>query len=106
MLPPCPNPRRPPIHGRVRVLFLVVRAAFDGYRIVQLSDLHCGPFVSGRRVARWVARANGLRPDLVAVTGDLIASGPAFVAIVARELGALAAPDGVFASMGNHDYFA
>jgi predicted MPP superfamily phosphohydrolase len=81
-------------------------AAFDGYRIVQLSDLHCGPFVSGRRVARWVARANGLRPDLVAVTGDLIASGPAFVATVARELGALAAPDGVFASMGNHDYFA
>jgi predicted MPP superfamily phosphohydrolase len=81
-------------------------AAFDGYRIVQLSDLHCGPFVSGRRVARWVARANGLAPDLVAVTGDLIASGPAFVATVARELGALVAPDGVFASMGNHDYFA
>lgn len=80
-------------------------AAFDGYRIVQLSDLHCGPFVSGRRVARWVARANGLGADLVAVTGDLIASGPAFVTTVARELGALAAPDGVFASMGNHDYF-
>jgi uncharacterized protein len=80
-------------------------AAFDGYRIVQLSDLHCGPFVSGRRVARWVARANGLGADLVAVTGDLIASGPACVATVARELGALAAPDGVFASMGNHDYF-
>ncbi|MDB4982032.1 MAG: putative phosphoesterase [Myxococcales bacterium] len=80
-------------------------AAFDGYRIVQLSDLHCGPFVSGRRVARWVARANALGADLVAVTGDLIASGPAFVPTVARELGALAAPDGVFASMGNHDYF-
>jgi predicted MPP superfamily phosphohydrolase len=79
--------------------------AFDGYRIVQLSDLHCGPFASGRRVARWVARANDLRGDLVAVTGDLIASGPEFVETVARELGALAARDGVFASMGNHDYF-
>ena len=49
--------------------------AFDGYRIVQISDLHCGPFASGRRVARWVAAANRLDPDLVAVTGDLIASG-------------------------------
>ena len=39
--------------------------SFDGYRIVQISDLHCGPFASGRRVARWVAAANRLDPDLV-----------------------------------------
>ena len=79
--------------------------AFDGYRIVQISDLHCGPFASGRRVARWVAAANRLEPDLIAVTGDLIASGNAFVDIVAGALGGLRAPDGAFASMGNHDYF-
>jgi uncharacterized protein len=80
-------------------------AAFDGYRIVQLSDLHCGPFASGRRVDRWVAAANRLEADLVAVTGDLIASGPTFVPVVARALGALRGRDGVFACMGNHDYF-
>ncbi|HXU06311.1 MAG TPA: metallophosphoesterase [Polyangia bacterium] len=79
--------------------------AFDGYRIVQISDLHCGPFASGRRVARWVAAANRLEPDLVAVTGDLIASGSAFIDVVARALGGLRARDGAFASMGNHDYF-
>jgi predicted MPP superfamily phosphohydrolase len=79
--------------------------AFDGYRIVQISDLHCGPFASGRRVAGWVAAANRLEPDLVAVTGDLIASGSAYVDVVARALGGLSARDGVFASMGNHDYF-
>ena len=79
--------------------------AFDGYRIVQISDLHCGPFASGRRVARWVAAANRLEPDLVAVTGDLIASGSAFISVVARELGGLRARDGAFAAMGNHDYF-
>jgi predicted MPP superfamily phosphohydrolase len=79
--------------------------AFDGYRIVQLSDLHCGPFASGQRVARWVAAANRLEADLVAVTGDLIASGATFVPIVARALGALRGRDGVFACMGNHDYF-
>jgi hypothetical protein len=79
--------------------------AFDGYRIVQISDLHCGPFASGRRVAGWVAAANRLEPDLVAVTGDLIASGSAYVDVVASALGELRARDGAFASMGNHDYF-
>jgi len=79
--------------------------AFDGYRIAQISDLHCGPFASGRRVARWVGATNHLEPDLVAVTGDLIASGSAFVDVVAGALGGLRARDGAFAAMGNHDYF-
>jgi len=81
-------------------------AAFDGFRIAQISDLHCGPFASGPRVAGWIAAVNQLRPDLVAVTGDLIASGDAFVPVVASALGQLRAPHGVFACMGNHDYFA
>jgi predicted MPP superfamily phosphohydrolase len=79
--------------------------AFDGYRIAQISDLHCGPFASGRRVARWVDATNRLEADLVAVTGDLIASGSAFVDVVASALGDLRARDGAFAAMGNHDYF-
>jgi predicted MPP superfamily phosphohydrolase len=79
--------------------------AFDGYRVAQISDLHCGPFASGARVQRWVDAVNRLEADLVAVTGDLIASGDAFVSIVAEALGKLRARDGVFACMGNHDYF-
>jgi predicted MPP superfamily phosphohydrolase len=39
------------------------------------------------------------------VTGDLIASGPAFVPVVAASLGKLRGRDGVYACMGNHDYF-
>jgi len=81
-------------------------AAFDGFRIAQISDLHCGPFASGPRVSGWMNAVNRLRPDLVAVTGDLIASGDAFVPVVASALGQLRAPHGVFACMGNHDYFA
>lgn len=80
-------------------------AEFEGYQVAQISDLHCGPFASGPRVAGWIAAVNRLDADLIAVTGDLIASGSAFVPVVAAALGALRARDGVFASMGNHDYF-
>ena len=80
-------------------------AAFDGYRVAQISDLHCGPFASGARVDRWVDEVNRLDADLVAVTGDLIANGATFVPVVATSLGRLRGRDGVFACMGNHDYF-
>ncbi len=80
-------------------------AAFAGYRIAQLSDVHCGPFTPPARVRRWVGAANELGADLITVTGDLITSGGDYVPPVAAELGALRAPDGVFGCMGNHDYF-
>jgi predicted MPP superfamily phosphohydrolase len=79
--------------------------ALDGYRIAHISDLHCGPMTQPRRVERWVAAVNELSADLIAVTGDLITSGDAYVAAIASALGRLRAPDGVFVSLGNHDYF-
>jgi uncharacterized protein len=79
--------------------------AFAGYRIAQLSDLHCGPFTPPARIRRWVEAVNELRADLIAVTGDLITSGSDYVEPVAAALGELEAPDGVFGCMGNHDYF-
>ena len=96
--------RRPRIY-RVQMPIAGLPAAFAGYRIAQLSDIHCGPFTPGRRVVRWVNRANRLGADVIAVTGDLITSGADYVETVCDALGHLRAPDGVFACMGNHDYF-
>lgn len=93
---------------RVRTVQLTVRglgAAFEGYRIVQLSDLHIGSHTPRARAERWVARANALDADLVALTGDYVTSGVAFHATIAGVLAGLRAKDGVFAVMGNHDYF-
>jgi predicted MPP superfamily phosphohydrolase len=96
--------QRPRVRA-VEVFVTDLPDAFDGYRIAQISDLHCGPFASARRIAGWVDEVNRLDADLVAVTGDLITSGPDYVDVVAEELGKLSGRDGVFAAMGNHDYF-
>jgi predicted MPP superfamily phosphohydrolase len=93
---------------RVRTIEISVPrlgAEFEGYRIAQLSDLHIGGLGPRRRTARWVSRANALDVDLVALTGDYVTSGTAFHHDIAAVLTELRARDGVFAVMGNHDYF-
>jgi predicted MPP superfamily phosphohydrolase len=80
-------------------------AAFDGYSILHLSDLHLDghPALAGRLLAA----IGGVAVDLVALTGDyLFANGGAHDAVVeplSRLVGAVAAPDGVVAVLGNHD---
>ena len=79
--------------------------SFDGFKIVQLTDIHCGPFTPAALVSKWVARANALKPDLIVVTGDLITTGSDYIEEMAAALGKLQAPSGVLACLGNHDYF-
>jgi len=93
---------------RVRTLDVPIAglgAAFDGYRIAQLSDLHIGSLCSRARADAWVDRANALDVDLCALTGDYVTSGVAFHEDIAAVLGRLRARDGAIAVMGNHDYF-
>src|SRR6185295_4206915 len=75
-------------------------ARFDGYRIVHLSDLHVGALTPPWWARRWIRRANGAKADAVVVT-----SGVAFHEAIADLVGGLEGKDGVFCSMGNHDYF-
>lgn len=96
---------------RLRVRRLVVRhpalpAALDGLRIVQLSDLHIGPHTSRRFLERVRRAVEEARPDLIAVTGDLIDDHAGDVAVYEETLGTLAAPLGVYAIAGNHDVYA
>jgi predicted MPP superfamily phosphohydrolase len=79
--------------------------SFDGYRIVQLSDMHIGAFTPRAWGMRWARAANALDPDLVVVTGDMVANGTTFHEDIADVVGALRGKDGVVVSMGNHDYF-
>ena len=82
-----------------------VPAAFDGYRIVQFSDVHIGTMMRPQRqIARLVEKLNAQGGDMVVNTGDLVnlthdELTPGVMEIFAR----LDAPDGVWSVWGNHD---
>jgi uncharacterized protein len=90
-------------HHQIRLRRLP--AAFDGFRIVQLSDIHHSPFTSRAQIERAVETANSLQPDIVALTGDYISKERQYAAPCAELLGKLRARHGVFAVLGNHDHW-
>jgi predicted MPP superfamily phosphohydrolase len=97
--------RRIFVTRRVDIAIEGLHEDFDGYRIVQLSDLHIGALTPKSWGMRWVRAANALGADLAVVTGDMVTSGTAFHEDIADIVASLKAPDGVVVSMGNHDYF-
>jgi predicted MPP superfamily phosphohydrolase len=78
----------------------------QGLRIVQLSDLHTGPFFDLRMVERAVDAANGLRSDLTVVTGDLISTDRDPLEACVDRLARLKATAGVWGCHGNHERFS
>lgn len=81
--------------------------ALDGFRIVQLSDLHVGSFVADYELRRGLELVKQARPDLIVLTGDLIDHDIRHAERLGRFVRALKAhaPHGVFSVMGNHDYY-
>ncbi|HYF63790.1 MAG TPA: metallophosphoesterase [Herpetosiphonaceae bacterium] len=82
--------------------------AFDGYRIVQITDLHAdGAWMTEARMEDLVRLVNAQKPDLIVVTGDFTSEYPEqFGEGVSRALGGLEAPDGVVGVLGNHDHWS
>lgn len=79
--------------------------AFEGYRIVQLSDVHVGPTIRGEHLRGIVERANGLDADLAVVTGDLIDGYVEDLRDEVAPLSDLRGRDGTFFVTGNHEYY-
>jgi uncharacterized protein len=80
--------------------------AFDGFRIVQISDLHVGPQTWRGHLARVVDTVQSLEPDIIAVTGDMVDDRHEDAGLYIAGLGHLSAPEGVFIVPGNHDVYA
>ncbi|MDX2007372.1 MAG: metallophosphoesterase [Meiothermus sp.] len=89
-------------------------------RVLQLSDLHFGPYIHADSVKVWVGAALEQHPDLILITGDILdtashqdsvrgrlkATLSTEVGLLLAEIKQLKAPLGVFAVWGNHDYAA
>jgi uncharacterized protein len=98
------EPRRVEVTHQQIVITKLPRT-FDGFRIVQLSDIHHSPFLGMEEIAEAVYRANELRPDLIALTGDYVSHSRDYIDGCAQALGMLRARHGVFAVLGNHDHW-
>ena len=75
----------------------------DGLTIVQLSDIHLGPYLQVNDVRRAVELANDLHPDLIVLTGDYVSVSAHYSASCAEALATLHARHGLYAVLGNHD---
>lgn len=97
--------RRKPSIVRVTVPIKQLPVAFEGFRVVQITDLHVGLTVKRDWVEVVAAEVNALEPDLVAVTGDLTDGSVAYLRDDVVPLAEVRAPFGKFFVTGNHDYF-
>lgn len=100
------NARRTAAVVSVDVPIADLPAALHGFTIAQISDIHVGPTIKRAYLHRIVEAVNQLRPDVVAITGDLVDGS-------VRELGAHVAPlahlnstHGTFFVTGNHEYYS
>lgn len=77
---------------------------FDGYKVVQISDIHSGSFDSIEAIERGVQMINDLKPDLIVFTGDLINDLAEEIDPYIDTFKSLKAKDGIYSITGNHDY--
>ena len=91
---------------RVTVYLDDLPKAFDGYRIVQFSDIHLGSFYGWRHdiPQRDIDSINAQHADLICFTGDLQNAQPTELYPYRKLLSSLKARDGVYSILGNHDY--
>ena len=100
--------------SRVELTLRNLPAAFDGLKVAFLADTHHGPYVPLRYLAEVVEMANALRPDVVILGGDYVQRRRGLKRFRRERneeiirgvgvLGALRAPEGRFAVLGNHDH--
>lgn len=80
--------------------------AFDGFRIVHLSDLHCSAAARREHMKGIVAQANTLNADIVCITGDFVDGSVEARREDLEPLKELKSRLGVFGCAGNHEYYS
>ncbi len=91
---------------RVEVSLAKLPPSLDGFRIVQLTDVHIGPTLDGRWLKEVVAKVNALAADVVVITGDLVDGSVSQLLSHVEPLRDLKAKHGVYFVTGNHEYYS
>ena len=82
-----------------------LHADLEGLTIAQISDIHIGATATAKETERIAQIVNSLKPDLIAVTGDLVDGLVPDLAPDLQPLFAMQAPLGVHFCTGNHEYY-
>jgi len=90
--------------SRVSLRLQGLPLAFDGFKIIQISDLHLGSWSSISQLEEAVELINAESPDLIVFTGDLVNYSTDEAFRFKETLSQLQAGKGVYAILGNHDY--
>ena len=91
---------------RVPVYFPHLPSSFENFKIVQLSDIHIGPTIDGEWLAEIVAMVNKLKPDAVAITGDLVDGSVSSLKNQMSPLADLHSAHGTYFVTGNHETYS
>lgn len=97
------GPHRYKIH-EVTIVINKLPAAFENFKIVQISDIHSGSFYNKRGVQKGVNLVNAQKADVVFFTGDLVNDDATEMKLFQAIFSQIGAPLGVFSILGNHDY--
>jgi predicted MPP superfamily phosphohydrolase len=110
------NGRREGIHAtgshvRLKTMEIAIDKAAGGresLKVVFFADTHVGPFLRTSRLEKIVELINRQNPDLVLIAGDVYDEGlpPEELERLPLVLRRIRSRDGVFASPGNHEFFA
>jgi len=87
-----------------RLILPDLPGSFDGFKIVQISDIHTGSFLSREPLNRAVSIINEQKPDVVFFTGDLVNYNHTEALNYIDSLKNIKAIHGVSSIFGNHDY--
>ena len=90
---------------RVKVPIKDLPEALRGFKIVQISDLHVGASIRAAYVARVVRMTNALKPDLVALTGDIADGDLTRMRPHVAALAGLEPKRRIYYVPGNHEYY-
>ncbi|XOF32825.1 MAG: metallophosphoesterase [Candidatus Electrothrix sp. YB6] len=92
--------------NRFRIRLRELPHVFRGFTIVQISDIHIGEMLRAGDLAEIVGQVNRLRPDLIAITGDLVDGDVTLLRDEIAPLRELRTKQGIFFVTGNHEYYS